>query len=124
MKSRKWQFGLWAILFMMACIAGFLAGYRYGGDVKDQQVAASSITVVNYDVREFLDSKRPESVDAQLSEIRDLVVETIEPDSWQMNDRDIVPYPNNGSIVIRQSGSCHEEIRELLEQLRRLKNRK
>lgn len=123
MKSRKWQFGLWGILFMMACIAGFLAGYRYGGDVRDQQVATSTITVVNYDVRELLDGDSPKPIAAQLSQICDLVVDTIEPDSWHRNDRDIVPYPRNGSLVIRQSESCHEEIRGLLEQLRRLKNR-
>ena len=123
MKTLKWQFGLGAMLFATLCIAGYFAGYRYGGEVKDKQIAASTISVVNYDVREFLDDKSPRPIDAQLSQICELLVETIEPGSWQSDERDIMPYPANSSIVVRQTGSCHAAITNLFEQMRTLKNR-
>ena len=121
MKTLKWQFGIGAMLFGISCIAGILAGYRYGGDVKDKQIAASTITVVNYDVREFLNDENPQPLDAQLTRICDLMVETIEPGTWQSDERDAVPYPTNASIVVRQTGSCHAAIANLLDQMRTLK---
>lgn len=123
MRKLKWQFGLGAMLFAIFCIAGYFAGYRYGGETRDRQISASTISLVNYDVREFLDGKSPQTIDAQLSQICDLLIETIEPDSWQSDERAIIPYPANSSIVVRQTGSCHAAIANLFEQLRTLKNR-
>ena len=123
MKTLKWQFGLGAILFATFCVAGFFSGYRCGGEAKSRQLAASTVSVVNYDVREFLDSKNSQPIDAQLNQICKLVVETVDPSSWQGDGRDIVPFPANSSIVVRQTGSCHAAIADLFEQLRRLRKR-
>ena len=123
MKTMRWQFGLGAMLFATLCIAGYFAGYRYGGETKDKQIAASTVFVVNYDVREFLEDKRARPIDTQLSQICELLVKTIEPDSWQSDERDIMPYPANSSIVVRQTGSCHAAIAKLFEQMRTLKKR-
>lgn len=119
MKTLKWRFGLSAMLFATFCIAGYFAGYRYGGTAKDKQMAALAISVVNYDVREFLDDENPRTL--QLSTICELLTKTIEPDSWQRSDRSIVPYPARGSIIVQQTGSCHAAIKRLFAKLRTLR---
>ena len=54
----------------------------------------------------------------------DLIVQTIQPDSWDANGGpgSITRFPNNLSLVISQKQDVHEEIADLLAQLRRLQD--
>ncbi len=56
--------------------------------------------------------------------LSDLIVSTIEPDSWEEvgGEGTIKPFESTLSLVIRQTQQVHEEIRDLLEQLRRLQD--
>jgi general secretion pathway protein D len=54
-----------------------------------------------------------------------LIVSTIEHDSWMENgtgEGEIMPFPNNLSLVVSQTQAVHEQIADLLEQLRRLQD--
>ena len=53
-----------------------------------------------------------------------LITTTVEPDSWAEfgGPGSLSPFEANLSLVIRQTEQVHEEIRDLLDQLRRLQN--
>ena len=54
----------------------------------------------------------------------DLIVQTIQPDSWDANGGpgSVTRFPNNLSLVISQKQDVHEEIADLLAELRRLQD--
>ena len=121
MNPTKLQFGIGTLLFGVLLAAGYLAGYNFGGNTRDAKVRNETISVVNYDVSEFLDSNAKQSVDAQLKNLRSLIVQTVDPDSWQRTEFDIEYYSANQSLVVRQSGSCHAVISDLIDQLREMR---
>lgn len=62
---------------------------------------------------------------ADFDSLIDLIVSTVEYDSWMENgtgEGEIQPFPTNLSLVISQTQRVHEQIRDLLEQLRRLQD--
>ena len=56
--------------------------------------------------------------------LSDLIITTIEPDTWAETggSGSLRSYETTLSLVIRQTQKVHEEIRDLLEQLRRLQD--
>ena len=62
---------------------------------------------------------------ADFDSLIDLIVGTIDRDSWMENgtgEGEIQPFPTNLSLVISQTQTVHEQIADLLEQLRRLQD--
>jgi general secretion pathway protein D len=62
---------------------------------------------------------------ADFDSLIELITSTIEHDSWQENgtgEGEIQPFPTNLSLVISQTQRVHEQIADLLEQLRRLQD--
>jgi general secretion pathway protein D len=62
---------------------------------------------------------------ADFDSLIDLIISTVEHDSWLENgtgEGEIQPFPNNLSLVISQTQRVHEQIADLLEQLRRLQD--
>ncbi|MCA9211506.1 MAG: hypothetical protein KDB27_00440 [Planctomycetales bacterium] len=61
---------------------------------------------------------------ADFDTLMDLIVATIAPDSWDDvgGEGSIREYPNNLSIVVSNTTEIHEQIADLLEQLRRLQD--
>lgn len=62
---------------------------------------------------------------ADFDSLIDLIVSTVEYDSWMENgtgEGEIQPFPTNLSLVISQTQRVHEQIADLLEQLRRLQD--
>ena len=62
---------------------------------------------------------------ADFDSLIDLIVSTVEHDSWMENgtgEGEIQPFPTNLSLVISQTQRVHEQIADLLEQLRRLQD--
>ncbi|HYO24386.1 MAG TPA: hypothetical protein VEQ85_05495, partial [Lacipirellulaceae bacterium] len=90
--------------------------------------------VVSYPVGDLLDSLGanspgvqppdpggPAAPDADFDRLIDLVVSTIDVESWQRNgtgEGEIMPFPRNSSLVVSQTRRVHQQIAELLEQLR------
>ncbi|MCA9140899.1 MAG: hypothetical protein KDB00_29210, partial [Planctomycetales bacterium] len=74
--------------------------------------------VINYDVSSFLDMESVESVDSQLKSIAELIRATVAPESWDDSHFSVVPYSNNRSLVVTQTSSGHEAIKQLLTGLR------
>jgi general secretion pathway protein D len=62
---------------------------------------------------------------ADFDSLIDLIVSTIASETWAENgggEAEIRPFPTNLSLVISQTQAVHEEIADLLEQLRRLQD--
>lgn len=125
MRVRKsWlRFGIGTLLFLMSCVAGYLTGFRFGTDEKQQQVRRQTITTSVYAVGDLV-SLDPDAqvVLADFDSLVDLIVSTVASDTWLENggpSGDIRPFPSNKSLVITASGAVHDELSELLEQLRR-----
>lgn len=65
------------------------------------------------------------AANADFDSLIDLIVSTVEFDSWMENgtgEGEIQPFPTNLSLVISQTQRVHEQIADLLEQLRRLQD--
>ncbi len=65
------------------------------------------------------------AANADFDSLIDLIVSTVEHESWMENgtgEGEIQPFPTNLSLVISQTQSVHEQIADLLEQLRRLQD--
>jgi general secretion pathway protein D len=62
---------------------------------------------------------------ADFDSLIDLITSTVDNESWQENgtgEGEIMPFPTNLSLVISQTQRVHEQIADLLEQLRRLQD--
>jgi general secretion pathway protein D len=62
---------------------------------------------------------------ADFDSLIDLIISTVSTDTWAENgggEAEIRPFPTNLSLVISQTQAVHEEIADLLEQLRRLQD--
>lgn len=62
---------------------------------------------------------------ADFDSLIDLIVSTVEHESWMENgtgEGEIQPFPTNLSLVISQTQRVHEQVADLLEQLRRLQD--
>ncbi|MEM1304080.1 MAG: hypothetical protein AAGG46_04255, partial [Planctomycetota bacterium] len=64
-------------------------------------------------------------VDADFDSLIDLIISTVASETWAENgggEAEIRPYFNNLSLVISQTQDAHDQIADLLEQLRRLQD--
>ncbi|MCC7475325.1 MAG: hypothetical protein IT425_08010 [Pirellulales bacterium] len=62
---------------------------------------------------------------ADFESLIDLIVSTVSTDTWAENgggEAEIRPFPTNLSLVVSQTQAVHEEIADLLQQLRRLQD--
>jgi general secretion pathway protein D len=62
---------------------------------------------------------------ADFDSLIDLIVSTVSTDTWAENgggEAEIRPFPTNLSLVVSQTQAVHEEIADLLQQLRRLQD--
>ena len=57
---------------------------------------------------------------ADFQDLISLIQSSIEPTSWDADDTSIRPYPNTLSLVVTQTQEVHDQIVDLLEQLREL----
>jgi general secretion pathway protein D len=65
------------------------------------------------------------AANADFDSLIDLITSTVEHESWMENgtgEGEIQPFPTNLSLVISQTQRVHEQIADLLEQLRRLQD--
>ena len=65
------------------------------------------------------------AANADFDSLIDLIVSTVANDTWVENgsgEAEIRPFPTNLSLVISQTQAVHEQIADLLEQLRRLQD--
>lgn len=97
-----------------------------GGGQVFAQVGPNGAAVGGAAPRQFDNDGKPTQTNrnADFSSLTDLITSTISPESWEQSggEASLKPYPGTLSLVIRQTQKVHEEIHDLLEQLRRLQD--
>jgi hypothetical protein len=137
-----WRILLAVPLLAALCVVGYQRGYRRGYDVPPPPANAGQLYIVTYPVGDLVQpngiATSIQPVDAAASPKRvsavtgtpsgadfdsliDLIVVTVERDSWMESGTgqgEIQPFPSNQSLVISQTQRVHQQIANLLEQLR------
>jgi hypothetical protein len=128
-----------ALLILAALVwLGYLRGHRAGYDSATPPPAASAgqLIVVTYPVSDLIiplasDPPKPAppgpggstGPGADFDPLIDLITSTIDTETWLENgtgEGEIMPFPSNLSLVISQTQRVHEQVADLLEQLRTL----
>ena len=129
--TRRWFRRIVAATFLLALATlGFRAGYRRGYEPEElaAQLTSNSLVRVVYPVADLVlpvGHQETGSSVADFDSLIDLIVSTIERDSWMengMGSGEIQPFPANKSLVISQTQRVHQQISDLLNQLRRFQN--
>ena len=125
--GRLFRFSLGTLLFVTLCVCGYLGGYRKGFDDGKDDRRAKTVVLISYPVPDLIIPRdAPDTPAARrdaMDQLIDLIVTTVEHDSWLENsptvEGEIQPFMANNSLVIAQTGRVHDQIADLLEQLRR-----
>lgn len=119
MLGRRKQFGIGVLLFLTACIAGYLTAYNFGLD-ELRAMRDRTVSVRTYDVSDIVTpTSGAGTVETSLANLKSLIVSTTNGD-WDRGKFTVQPYPGNKSLVIEQTGAVHGKIRELLADVRDL----
>jgi hypothetical protein len=122
-RRRWWSFGVGTLLFLMACVAGYLSGFRLGADEKRTQARKQAFYSAVYDVGDLVSLDPNATVGASdFDELIELIISTVASETWVENggpEAEIRPFPTNKSLVVSNTGAVHEQIADLLAQLRR-----
>ena len=117
-----WRFSLAALLFLVACLAGFLSGYRVGHEKGAPEWNPPPIHIVIYDVadvtangREIEESKLPTS-DELVATIKSEVV----PMAWKKagGNGEIRTMPEDARLIVAAQPLAYEELADFLHALR------
>ena len=123
---RRFRFTIAGLLFLTLSVAGTLAGYRVGFnqgyvDGARKRQSEKPFTRV-YAVADLVVPKGsdPSTAVADFDTLIDLITSTIEQDTWDTvgGPGAIEAFPANSSLVISQTRDIHEEIENLLKQMR------
>lgn len=119
-KLGRLRFGVGTLLFLMACTAGYLTGFRWGVSEKQLQVRRDTIATTVYSVGDLL-SQNKEQFLADFDSLIDLISSTVSSHVWIENGGDIGeirPLPSTKSLVVTCDLETHDQLAELLQQLR------
>lgn len=119
-----YRFSLFTLLLLMSCTAGYLAGYRWGGQDKSDDIAAGTNSSRTYYVGDIVSPSPAEHGDKVFNELIDLIVASVRPEEWSENGgvgQDLRPFPGNMSLIVSAKGATHVELARFLETLRDLK---
>jgi hypothetical protein len=109
---QRLHFSLATLLFLIACVAGFFAGFRFGYE-RGHQARVNEIPVSRmYDVADL------NVDDSGSSSVEELITSQVSPESWDdvggIGTINVV----GDSLMIYQNVDVHERIEALLNQLR------
>jgi hypothetical protein len=116
-------------LLIVLCTLGYQRGYDAGYASAEPPPSAAALYQVVYPVGDLVtpvmappeEGSTPAAVD--FDRLIDLIVSTIEHESWMENgtgEGEIQPFPSNLCLIISQRKRVHQQVADLLEQLRRL----
>ena len=124
--KRRFRFTIAGLLFLILCVAGTLGGYRVGfnqgyvgGDQKRQseEPFAQVYPVADLIIPTGVD---PSTAFADFDTLIQLITSTIRPDTWDDvgGPGSIEAFPMKSDLVISQTKDVHEQIEDLLRQMR------
>ena len=128
-RRRFFRFSLLTLMLATTCVAGYFSGWHWGTQERQQEIADATVFTKIYQVGDLVTPITPNpgktgAASADFDPLVELIVSTIEHDSWMENgtgNGQIQPFPSNLSLVVSNTGKTHDGITELLQQLRRLR---
>lgn len=106
----------------MTCVAGYLSGYRFGVQERVEDIRAATVYPKTYAVGDLV-TLGP-NASPNYTQLVDLVTSTVATEVWRRNgvgDSEVHAFPANQSLVIACNQSTHDEVADLLQQLRDLR---
>lgn len=122
--TRRWLIA--TLLLLALATFGFRAGYQRGYEPESiaAQLTSNSLVRKVYPVADLVTPvENGAPLVLHFDPLIDLIVSTIERESWMENgtgEGEIQPFPSNNSLVVSQTQRVHQQISDLLEQLRRI----
>lgn len=125
--TRPLRWTLAAALLVALATLGYREGYRRGYEPEELiQLPPSTLLVKTYPVADLVtpvEGHPSRNLPLDFDPLVDLIVSTVEHESWMENgagDGEIQPFPTNQTLVISQTQRVHEQISDLLDQLRQM----
>ncbi|MCI0360663.1 MAG: hypothetical protein L0211_19475 [Planctomycetaceae bacterium] len=124
--NQHWRFSIAALLFVTLCVAGALTGYRLGWQAgyaggQNKKKSEALLTKV-YDVKDIVLPADPGAAapTPDFDSLIDTLTSTVAIESWVDvgGPGNLKVMPGSLSLVIHQTGEVHEQIQDVLEQLR------
>jgi len=118
---RRFQFGLAALLFVVAFLAALFAGFRVGYDrgylSGENQRRSENPKAVVYNVGDLVRSKPDDPSD--FDSLIEMLTGSIEPETWtDMGGHGNIQPFGPDQVIISQTSDVQEKIREVLESIR------
>ena len=126
--NKRWhyRFSLASFLLFVAIVAGYFSGYRMGW----QQYYQDHVFRMAYYVSDLIKpvDAPPEwsATDKDFGPLIDFITSTVAPNEWKTTNgstANIRPYAPNSSLTVSCSRSTHNQLSDLLQQLRELGNK-
>ena len=124
-RSLRWALAV-TILVVLAAF-GYRKGYRRGHEPQHLvQLTANSLVMRTYPVADLIVPRagsHPSKSLPDFDPLIDLIVSTVETETWMENgtgEGEIQPFPTQETLVVSQTQRVHEQISDVLDQLRRL----
>ena len=128
------RFGLSTLLFLIACAAGYFGGFEVGKDGGVRYHYLRTVSAHEYQVGDLVGSDDPEVNTLEATEeLVNLILSTIDREQWEQNGsggkHTITSLPSKQQpdfsardplLLISATGETHEQVQELLRQLRRM----
>jgi hypothetical protein len=120
-RSRRWQFTLRTLLFVMLCLSGMLAGFQFGYYRGAWQRRNETMFTKVYPVGDLV--QQGSAAGPDFTPIIDMLTSVIDAQSWSDvgGPGDITGMEDPPTLVIAQTGANHDAIAALLADLRAAK---
>ncbi len=111
-RKRFLQFGFGTLVFMVFCVAGFFAGYRWGHETWREDHGLNAVSTKWYRVSSLVSQDRA-------AEELDQLVRLIQQSagSWPQDKHYITVSHDDQSLMIKQTRDGHDQVKSFLDQL-------
>jgi hypothetical protein len=118
---RRFQFGLAALLFVIALLASLFAGFRVGYDrgyvSGENQRRSENPKAMVYNVGDLVRSNPDDAAD--FDPLVEMLTGSIEPETWSdMGGQGSIDPFEPDQLIINQTSDVHEKISDLLKSIR------
>jgi hypothetical protein len=120
--KRRWlRFSFATLLFLMACLCGFMGGYRSGYFAGDRAWKYNQVYPISYSVADLVaTSKAPGSVQVSEPDFENLVLSVNDATTDLKGLCEVRPIKTNLSLIVSTNSVGHLRIAKMLNSLRKI----
>jgi hypothetical protein len=118
--ARGMRYSLFALMFLMTCVCGYLGGYRSGYNSGNSARQNATIYPVTYNVADLVTPMpnfdgRPGNARADYSQLLPIVEDA---KTGQPEECEIRPFELNLCLLVSGNKTVHRRVQDILEELR------